>query len=165
MKPMDRSARLLQETPDAPWLPPGGCAQVWVGSDCDVPEPAVIVRLLLTRSRMGRTEFFCIQTPRGLDLPTRVVGSVPPLIALEQLVDETVGASAASVGCVGFVRNVVAQATEDYTFPVPLAHVPVFEARGAVTPRVPGTWLGVDEATALVDQRHWWPIVRQRVAG
>jgi len=157
------SPRLIRSVPGAPWLPTGSTAEMWAGDDIEVPEPTVIVRLLLKRETAAGTELFCVRSPKGLDIPTAFLGDgdgwrpAPEGIAglVSRYLDDD-----APTRCVGFVRNVVPEPDEAYRLPVPLAHVPVS------TPRNPelspssetGTWLGATRALALLTERHWWPI-------
>ncbi|NNG38738.1 NUDIX hydrolase [Flexivirga sp. ID2601S] len=155
--------RLVAETPEAPWLPPGSTAEVWAGADCDTPDPSIIVRLLITR--LGdETEFFCVPTPKGPDLPTRFLGPGAERSSaddgLRHLQQETVDDAESSTRCVGFVRNVVPHPDGDYPHPTPDAYVPVFAAERA-HPVVPGEWFTLDSAPTALHGRHWWPIVRR----
>ncbi|GAB2570469.1 hypothetical protein Aab01nite_06000 [Paractinoplanes abujensis] len=149
--------RLVRTVPGAPWLPAGSTAEVWAGEDLDIPRPAVIVRLLLTRAP---GEIFCVPTPRGPDLPTTVLGTVHRWQAgVAGLCRVHLGSEVAT-RCVGYVRNIVPEPDETYRLPVPDANVLVFTPR--TEPPEPdgtlGAWVGRDEAPALLGQRHWWPI-------
>jgi hypothetical protein len=144
--------RVLAATPDAPWLPPGGHAEVVADPGGPAPSPTGLVRLLVHRDGHA----FCV--PRDgsgkADLPTR---PVPDLgdgrAAAESLARDVLG-TAAGLRLVGYVRNVVAAEAEDYPWPTPLAHFAVWAADGE--PRVPGTWLPV--AGPGLRDRHWWPL-------
>jgi hypothetical protein len=157
------SPRLIRSTPNASWLPAGSTAEVWVGADLDVPEPAVIVRLLLRRATPAGQELFCVRTPKGFDIPTVFLGGVggwrPASAGVADLTSQYL-AEELPTRCIGFVRNVVPHPDETYRLPTPVGHVPVF------TPRHPspapaseaGTWIGAADAPSLLAERHWWPI-------
>jgi hypothetical protein len=147
-------ARLVHSEPSAAWLPPGSTAEVWAGDDIEVPDPTVIVRLLLQRDTGCHRELFCVETPRGPDLPTRRLGYEE---GLPQLLSEHLGGTPPT-RCIGFVRNVVPNPGRDYAFPAPWAHVPVFTPRDPALTPGPGWWIGPDEAPALLAKRHWWLI-------
>ncbi|NUR71770.1 MAG: NUDIX hydrolase [Hamadaea sp.] len=163
------SPRLIQSTPNASWLPEGGTAEVWAGAELEVPEPAVIVRLLLLRE--GGQELFCVRTEKGFDLPTLFLGGDggwrSVAYGIGELTTRYLG-HIAPVKCVGFVRNVVREADAAYRLPVPFAHVPVFTPTepyaGWADLKGEGVWIGVADAPVLLSQRHWWPIARVRLA-
>lgn len=96
------SERVLISTPDAAWLPPGGCADVVAGAD--VPEPVCLVRLLATRD--GAVHVVPRGDGSGLDLPTRRVDDSAAEDVLASLLRETCG-SVVPARVVGFVRNTV----------------------------------------------------------
>lgn len=145
--------RVLAATQDAPWLPPGGLAEVVADAGGPAPSPTGLVRLLVHRDGHA----FCV--PRAdsgkADLPTR---PVPELgdgrAAAESLARDVLG-TAAGLRLVGYVRNVVAAGAEDYPWPTPLAHFAVWAADGE--PRVPGTWLPL--VGPELRDRHWWPLL------
>lgn len=145
---------VVRSTPDAPWLPPGGRADV-VRSEV-APRPAGLVRLLLRRG----DAVFCL--PRDetglLDLPTRAVAvdDVDGSRAAAALAQQVVGAPGPLVP-VGFVRNVVAPGHDDYGWPVPVAHFVVWAADGE--PVVDGTWVDACGATSPLAGRHWFPLL------
>ena len=104
------AARLLGTTVGAPWLPPGSDAEVWVGDLDSLPEPSIIVRLLLTRhAGDGPARFFCVPGAKGLDLPTRFLEPGPersdPAVGVGRLVAQVLGVREVGTHCVGFVRN------------------------------------------------------------
>ncbi|MFF7293886.1 NUDIX hydrolase [Microbacterium sp. NPDC008134] len=141
---------VVRVTPNAPWLPPGGRAEV-VRRTLP-PRPMSIVRLLLRRDGQA----FCI--PRSetgkLDLPTRRTDADDPdgSLTIRALAAEVMGVDT-ELTFVGAVRNVVERSTNDYAWPTPLAHFGVWASPDA--PLIDGTW--VDLAT-LAD-RHWHPLV------
>ncbi len=145
---------VVRTAPDAPWLPPGSRAEVVRSSVA--PSPACLVRLLLRRG----DEVFCVprEQTAALDLPTRVVGPSDPdgrVTAARLALD--VLARDARLMPVGFVRNVVAQDTPDYGWPVPVAHFVVWEATGV--PVVDGEWVEASGAGSLLVERHWFPLL------
>lgn len=159
---------LIATTAEAPWLPAGSSAEVWAGEDCALAEPAIIVRLLLTeRGPCRRPKFFCVPTGKGLDLPTRFLGSgrerVPLSEGLTTLIHDVLGNTEIATRCAGYVRNVVPTPTDDYPHPTPWAHVPVFLAVDAAEPVVDGEWIMLDRARTELASRHWWPIVEHHL--
>ena len=160
---MSDSPRLIRSVPGAAWLPSGSTAEVWVGADLDVPEHTVIVRLLLRRTTEAGRQMRCVQTPKGLDIPTVFLGqdggwrraSDGIVDLMSQYLDDD-----ASTRCVGFVRNIVPTPDETYTFPTPVAHVAVFTPTDSsfIPTSAAGTWIGATEAPVLLAKRHWWPI-------
>lgn len=162
-------ARLIATTADAPWLPPGSSAEVWLGEDCAPAESVIIVRLLLTRrGPAGDPEFFCVSTDKGLDLPTRFLGAgrerVPASEGLALLAYDVLGDSEIATRCAGYVRNVVPTPTADYPHPTPWAHVPVYVAVDPVRPVVDGEWVTLDRARTELTARHWWPVVERHLS-
>jgi hypothetical protein len=106
------TARLVSRTVGAPWLPPGGDAEVWVGDIDSLPGPSLIVRLLLTRrTGSGPTRFFCVPSAKGLDLPTRFLDQdterPDPSRGVARLVAAVLGPRDVTTRCVGYARNVV----------------------------------------------------------
>lgn len=160
---------LIASTPDAAWLPPGSIAEVWAGQDCMPPEPAIIVRLLLTRPGTDAAsweQFFCVPTAKGLDLPTLFLGRGSARMTIQQGLDalcRDVCGTAVPLKCVGFVRNVVPAPDASYPHPTPHAHVPVFVPRSASAPTATGTWVDVVSGVPDLADRHWWPIVEHHL--
>ncbi|MDT9592022.1 hypothetical protein RDV89_03020 [Nocardioides zeae] len=154
------SDQLVRSTPDAPWLPTGGRADV-VASDVP-PAPTCLVRLLL---RTG-TSVFCV--PRGggggLDLPTRTVPPDDPdgrrtasALARDLTGDDT------GLRLVGFVRNTVPgeddPSDDGYPWPVPHAHFSVWTLDGGLGDDAPsGAWCDIGPGSSLAS-RHWFPLV------
>jgi hypothetical protein len=156
------SPRLIRSVPGAPWLPLGSTAEVWVGDDIEVPEPTVIVRLLVQRDTSAGRELFCVPTSKGFDIPTQFLGSEggwrSASDGIADLTSQYLGKDALT-RCVGFVRNLVPTPDETYRLPVPLAHVPVFTPRESLVPSSDaGTWIGAADGHSLLAERHWWPI-------
>lgn len=144
---------VLRSTPDAPWLPPGGRAEVVRSSVA--PVPAGLVRLLVRRA----DTVLCVPRDDGrVDLPTRAVAAGDPdgSVAASALARDLLGPGARPVP-VGYVRNVVATPGEGYPWPAPLAHFTVWRADG--DPRGAGTWVDVRDPACVLRERHWWPLV------
>lgn len=141
---------LVHVTTDAPWLPPGGRAEVV--RLASAPRPMSMVRLLLRRS----DEVFCIRRAETgtLDLPTRRTDADDPdgSTAIRALAAELVGPRA-PLAFVGAVRNVV-DLPDDYPWPTPLAHFGVWASTGA--PITDGTWVALSD----LRERHWHPLLR-----
>lgn len=153
---------------NAPWLPPGSAAEVWVGDEC-APDPSIIVRLLLTATNdLGARTFFCVPTPKGLDLPTLFLGRDADRMSvgagLAQLQRATLDDEGHTPRCIGYVRNVVPSPDASYPHPTPYAHVPVFLAHEGTMPTVGGQWVTIDQAREDLAVRHWWPIVVNHLA-
>jgi hypothetical protein len=160
--------RLIATTPSAPWLPAGSTAEVWAGADCAVPEPCIIVRLLLfRRGDPGDVEFFCVSAHSGLDLPTLPLGSGSGRLrageGVARLVEQMLGRPVVAYRCIGYVRNVVPHADADYPHPTPWAHVPVFTVGEGGEPVVEGMWVTLGSARPDLSVRHWWPIVEHHL--
>jgi hypothetical protein len=161
--------RLIASTPFASWLPSGSTAEVWAGADCAVPEPCIIVRLLLLRrDAPGKSQFFCLSADRGPDLPALFLGvgssRLPATEGLARLAEKMLGRQKAAQRCIGYVRNVVPHADATYPYPTPWAHVPVFTVGEAVEPVVKGQWVTLESARPELSVRHWWPIVEHHLA-
>jgi hypothetical protein len=163
---MTSQARVLASTQDAPWLPPGGRADVVLaGVGEDPPVPTCVVRLLVVRD--GAVLVVTRPDRGGLDLPTRRVGDESPDDALRALASET-PAVAAEPALLGYVRNVVEKPADGYPWPVPEAHFAVWvsdleagRGRRAQTAR----WLDRQEAEEHLGERHWWPLAVDYLAG
>jgi hypothetical protein len=148
---------------DAAWLPPGGRADVVLAHDGNVPSPTCLVRLLVTRDRQVLTQRR--RDGRGRDIPTRHVGDGDPQDVLLRLMLDVLG-GAHPTSLLGYVRNVVPDASEDYPWPCPEAHfvvwhcsLPADSATAALTAAGSGTtWLTPAEATTQLGERHWWPL-------
>lgn len=156
--------RRIVRIENAPWLPTGSAAEVWVGTDCATPESSIIVRLSLTaRDAQGSRTFFCLPIAKGLDLPTLFLGRASERMSvaagLSELQQTILGTTGHELRCVGYVRNVVPSPDASYPHPTPYAHVPVFLAPEGTVPVVEGTWVTVDAARMDLTGRHWWPIV------
>lgn len=163
---MTSPALVLASTPDAPWLPPGGRADVVLaGAGEDPPEPTCLVRLLVVHD--GRV----LVSPRGdsggLDIPTRRVGDESPDVALRALAAET-PASVGEPALLGYVRNVVPTPADGYPWPVPEAHFAVWVSdlgAGEGRRTQAAGWLDRHEAEEHLGERHWWPLAVAYLAG
>lgn len=166
MSPGDEES-IITTTPEAPWLPPGSWAEAWGGADCKNFEPAVIVRLLLTRESEGEREFFTVPTARGDDLPTLHLGPGEERLAaaegFSRLLMAVIGHADVPTRCVGYVRNVVPRPDAQYPHPAPHAHVPVFLIDAPAEPVVEGSWHTATSARSSLEARHWWPIVHNHL--
>jgi hypothetical protein len=60
----------------------------------------------------------------------------------------------------GFVRNVVTAASHDYPWPTPVTHFAVWHCRARLDAATRGRWVEVDEAEALLGERHWGPFAK-----
>jgi len=150
--------RVLQSTPDAPWLPLGGRADVITSRQDSPPPNTVVVRLAVT----GPRGLLVHRRPDGdPDLPSRPVGPQTPEAALGGLVASVVGeAGRVSPSLIGYVRNVVRQPDDLYPWPTPFAcfAVHALPSRGS-GPHVTGEWIALPDSTAQLSGRHWWPVV------
>lgn len=151
---MTAHERLLRSVPDAPWLPPGGRADIVLSRGGACPEPASLVRLLVEHDQA----VFCVARDGSgkTDLPTTTVAphETGPRAAA-RLAADVLGPSA-ELTVRGYVRNTVL-AGRDYPWPTPCAHFVVFDARASAA-RVRGTWVPLGAPGDLVE-RHWWPLV------
>lgn len=149
---------VLSCLPNAPWLPPGGRADVVIhGSDDPAPSPLGLVRLLIADSD-GRV--FCkarTGNRLGWDLPTAPVPDGGPQIAVEELTTAVFGQVVATE-LVGYVRNTVPAGTR-YDWPAPVAHFALYRALDHAMPVLDGTWLDDDTAAEHLGERHWWPLI------
>ncbi|KZM79978.1 NUDIX hydrolase [Cellulosimicrobium sp. I38E] len=151
---MTASEQIVRTVADAPWLPPGGRADVVRAEGVSCPEPASLVRLLVERD----DAVFCV--PRDgtgkRDLPTtRVEPGESGWAAARRVAGDVLGAPG-DLTVVGYVRNTV-RSGSGYPWPTPHAHFVVFRT-GTVDVRVPGTWVPRAAPGDLVE-RHWWPLL------
>lgn len=153
-----RHERVVQSTPDAPWLPPGGRADVVASRQEGPPVPTVVVRV----AALSCGRLFVVERPgRGLDLPFRPVGEGSATAALGDLLGSVVGSPSPHARLLGYVRNTVDQPSPDYPWPTPRACFTVFavEVGHPVGQRLSGTWLTHEEASGALADRHWWPLM------
>jgi hypothetical protein len=145
--------QLIASTHEAPWLPSRSTAEAWAGRSCEVPEPSIIVRLLMTREASGRAEFFTVPTYRGPDLPTLALTSGTERLStadgLIALASTTHGNPDLAHRCVGFIRNVVPEPDPAYPHPTPWAHVPVI---GFDACSVSAAWSRLQEESAAPER-------------
>lgn len=124
--------------------------------------------LLTSTGADARRAFFCVLTPKGLDLPTLFLGRGPERMSLDaglaELQTRTLGEEGVRLRCVGYVRNVVPSPDASYSHPTPYAHVPVFVAPEGTTPTVEGCWVTLERARGELDVRHWWPVVAEHLS-
>lgn len=158
------STHLLSSVSEAPWLPTGSSAETWVGSSCRVAAPVIAARLLITReATAGGLEFFCVPSPRGLNIPTRYLwadhGKEPYAKGRAQLLFSVFGRQELATRCIGFIRNVVPAPDQSYDFPLPWAHVPVLLVTSQVAPHLDGEWHNAVSGRVTMSHQHWWPIV------
>jgi len=147
---------VLHSTPDAPWLPAGGNADVVLArSDADVPDPTCLVRLLVTRPRHV---LVVPRTDGGVDIPTSPVGTGAVEQRLAELVDRTVGPGR-PVGLLGWVHNEVQRPDAAYAWPSPSAYFTVWHCPVAEGTDAAGRWLPTSEAEEHLAHRHWWPLL------
>lgn len=148
---------MLASRPDAPWLPPGGRAEVVLaGAGQGSPDPVCLARLLVTRD--GQVLTLPRADGQGLDLPTRAVGEESLTDCLEGLTLGALGVLRPTT-LLGYVRNVVPSPETGYPWPVPHAHFVVWHCVLPPADRVEGTWLDLGDAEGELGKRHWWPLV------
>ncbi|MFD6140781.1 hypothetical protein [Promicromonospora sp. NPDC060271] len=149
---------VLSCLPNAPWLPPGGRADVVIHEPDDpAPRPLGLVRLLVADSD-GR--IFCRARTGdrpGWDLPTAPVPDGGPQTAVSGLTTAVFGKVTATE-LVGYVRNTVPAGTR-YAWPTPVAHFALYRVHDHAVPVLDGTWLDDDTAAEHLGERHWWPLV------
>jgi hypothetical protein len=146
--------RVVQVTANPAWLPTGSRADVIRRS---TPlQPMCIVRLLIRRG----DEVFCRPREETAkpDLPMRVTEGDDPSgsLAIGLLVHEVLGHASRS-SFIGAVRNVVTVAGSNYPWPTPLAYFGVWSTQGE--PIVEGAWVNVADATSVLRNRHWYPLL------
>ena len=141
----------------ASWLPAGSRADVVLAARQAVapPSPVCVVRLLATRD--GRVLTAARPDGAGLDLPTLRVATGTAEGCLQALVTQTLG-RAHPVTLLGYVRNVVPDAPDDYPWPSPEAHFAVWRCQVPPGVEPAGVWLDAFEAKAHLADRHWWPL-------
>jgi hypothetical protein len=149
----DSAPEVIATTQDAPWLPPGGVAEVVFGGP--VLRPMGLVRLLLT----DRDRVFCRRRDGSgkPDLPTARVGpdDLDGAAAIAELAREVVGGPA-PLRYVGAVRNTVTPEVPGYEWQTPVATFGVWTADA--TPVIAGGWVRCDTGSVL-SERHWYPLL------
>ena len=158
---MHTGDQVLTSRPDAPWLPPGGRADVVLAAtDTPVPDPVCIVRLLTMYADEAGPRLHVVSRSDGggPDLPTRLVADGSPEECLAALAADTWGQDL-PVQLLGYVRNVVTPPVDDYAWPVPHAHFAVWHASLAdLSSPTSGEWLAEEQARDALAERHWWPL-------
>lgn len=153
-----RHERVVRSTPDAPWLPPGGRADVVASRQAEPPVPTVVVRVAVR----ARGRLLVVERPgHGLDLPFRPVGEQSAGAALAELLGSVVGLPSPPARLLGYVRNTVARPSPGYPWPTPRACFTVFamDMGPEAGQRLPGVWLTDEEAVGALAERHWWPLM------
>lgn len=120
------------------------------------PSPICLVRLLVTRGKSILVE--ARSDDRGLDIPTRKVRDGAWEVSLEDLLRQTVTSEGDHARLLGYVRNDVPGAPEDYPWPAPHAYFAVWHCPLLAYQDAPGMWLDAGEAEAELRDRHWWPL-------
>lgn len=145
---------LVHVTHDAPWLPPGGRAEVVRRTT--PPRPMSVVRLLLRDS----DRVFCVprQGTARLDLPMLEAARDDPdgTATVRELAKRITGEHL-TMQFVGAVRNVVEAPNDGYEWSAPLAHFGVWASDAA--PITDGTWVRLDDDELQLRDRHWYPLV------
>jgi len=128
-------------------------------SDQTTLGPTPVVRLLVTAGPA------ILAVPRadgsGLDIPTARAGA-----NVDASVDQlraTLLAVSARPRLIGYVRNHVPTATDDYPWPVPYAYFAVWHTEAEPGAALGGQWLDATAAVQHLGQRHWWPLVGVRL--
>ncbi len=114
-----------------------------------------LVRLLVTHGSRVLVE--ARSDGRGLDIPTRRVRDGEWEESVEGLLGQTVGKDC-HPRLLGYVRNHVAGAPDDYLWPSPHAHFAVWHHLLPAHQDAPGMWLDAADAEAELRDRHWWPL-------
>lgn len=150
--------RVVQSTPDAPWLPPGSRADVIASRQANPPPNTVIVRAVIERAHgllvVERAD------GRGLDLPTRRVEAGERAETALQALCEGLGLSPTRASLLGYVRNVVPTPDVTYPWPAPAACFALFTVSADGEVPTTGTWCPAESRERELGGRHWWPLVR-----
>lgn len=162
--PKRRHERVIQSTLNASWLPTGGRADVIASRQDEAPATTVVIRLALLRQD---AVLAVERADGGLDLPSRRVVDQTPgeaVRALSASLEEQAEPREAEL--VGYVRNTVTSPDPDYPWPVPHACFAVYLGRSAgADASGTGIWLDPRAAARDLAQRHWWPLLAERLAG
>ncbi len=154
-----RHEKVIASVRDAPWLPPGGRADVVSSRQDDPPAPTVVVRLAV----VSGARLLLVERPgRGLDLPFREVDGGSVAEAVNGLVQGVLGSRDGHPRLVGYVRNRVEHPTPDYRWPTPRACFALYavDVDPVVAQCLSGQWLTHDKAAPVLAERHWWPLLR-----
>lgn len=149
--------RVVESTPDAPWLPPGSRADVIASRQDNPPPNTVVVRAVIRND--GALLVVERADGRGPDLPTRTVGEGETAEAALRTLCEDLGVPAEGATLLGYVRNVVRQPDATYPWPTPTACFVLFAVPADGAPDAAVTWLPVHTQKAELGERHWWPLV------
>jgi hypothetical protein len=151
--------RVVSSVPDAPWLPPGSRADVIASRQDSAPSNTVVIRLAVLRDE----DLLVVTRPDGgLDLPSKRIGDAGVVVALAQLRQSVLRSTDdPAPRLVGYVRNTVPSAGQEYPWPTPQACFAVFVEHGAVGQPAEGVWLSWDRARAELSERHWWPLLAE----
>jgi hypothetical protein len=118
------SERVLVSNATPSWLPDGGRADVILGgTDSVPPSPTSLVRLLATRH--GKVFTVHRADGSGLDIPSLSVEGGAVEGCLKALMVRTFG-GVHPARFLGYVRNIVSGAPNDYAWPSPHAHFAVW---------------------------------------
>jgi hypothetical protein len=162
--PKRRHERVVRSTLDASWLPAGGRVDVIASRQEQPPANTVVIRLALLCDRA----VLAVEHSDGmLDLPSRRVVDQTPAEAVQALSAELLGRPRpAGAELIGYVRNTVRSPNDTYPWPTPHACFAVYLARSARAEAADtGIWLDPDAAARDLAERHWWPLLAERLAG
>ncbi|WP_353951219.1 DUF4031 domain-containing protein [Knoellia sp. S7-12] len=155
--------RVVESTPEAPWLPPGSRADVIASRQDNPPPNTVVVRAAIHAS--GGLLVIERADGRGLDLPGRAVGEGEGVEEALRMLGDTVGVPVGGAALLGYVRNVVPHPDAAYPWPTPTACFAVYSVAadgGAVTT---GIVLPPESQVAELGERHWWPLINPHAQG
>ena len=149
--------RVVHQSRDPGWLPPGSRADVVASRQEDAPAQTVVVRLAVLGHDGGPARL--LVTPRRdrpgtLDLPFATVGDRS---TGEALLDLRRSHGVEEPRLHGYVRNTVPRPTPDYPWPAPRACFAVWAVH-AEGHAGEGVWLDHARASAELGDRHWWPL-------
>ncbi|ROR80084.1 hypothetical protein SAMN06295974_1980 [Plantibacter flavus] len=151
---MNEDETLVHVTHDAPWLPPGGRAEVIRRTT--PPRPMAVVRLLLRDA----DRVFCVtrQGTGRLDLPMLEAASddADGTATARELAQRITGEHT-GMHFIGAVRNVVEAPADGYDWPAPVAHFGVWAS--VATPMAHGAWVRLDDDEHQLRDRHWYPLM------
>jgi Protein of unknown function (DUF4031) len=164
-----RHERVVHSTPDAPWLPPGGRADVIVSRQAQAPSHTVVVRLAVVRE--GHL-LLARQPDSTWDLPHLEVGHAGPTAAVERLVRDVLGSDVLGSNgrtrpqLLGYVRNTVAGTFDGYPWPVPKASFAVFlhgvgPAEKVARPSAESRWVSLRDHPGELSAQPWWLLLAQ----
>lgn len=155
--------RVVQSTPEPPWLPPGSRADV-IASRQDSPPPNTVVVRVVARDA---SSLLVVERAdgAGLDLPTRTVAQGEKAEdALRSLCDEF-GIRSDGASLLGYVRNVVPRPDPAYPWRTPAACFALFAVTTDGRAPTTGTWLPTERQADQLGERHWWPLIDPEAQG